>query len=88
MAVHLRLQRHGSKHRPFYHVVATDHRSSRDGRFIEKLGYYDPAHEPSTIELDADRVQFWYSKGAQLSNTVEKFAKLKKIELKRHGQKA
>ncbi len=87
MAVHLRLQRHGGKHRPFYHVVATDHRNARDGRFLEKLGYYDPASELSTIELKADRVQFWYANGAQLSPTVAKLTKIKKIELKRAGAK-
>jgi small subunit ribosomal protein S16 len=88
MAVHVRLQRHGSTHRPFYHVVATDHRNARNGKFIEKLGYYDPAHEPSTFELKAERIQFWYSKGAQLSTTVAKLAKLKNIDLRRETAKA
>lgn len=83
MAVHVRLQRHGSIHRPFYHVVAADHRKKRDGRFIEKLGYYDPNKEPSQIELKTDRVQYWYAKGAQLSETVAKLAKIQKIELSR-----
>ena len=58
MAVHIRLQRKGSTHRPFYHLVATDHRNPRDGRFIEKLGYYDPKSEPSLVELKEDRIQF------------------------------
>lgn len=83
MAVHVRLQRHGSIHRPFYHVVAADHRKARNGRFIEKLGYYDPNKEPSQIVLKPERVQYWYSKGAQLSDTVKKLAKLEKIELSR-----
>ena len=66
MALTLRLQRHGSTHRPFYHLVAADSRSPRDGRFIEKLGYYDPNQEPSVIEMKEDRVQYWYQNGAQL----------------------
>ena len=83
MAVHIRLQRHGSTHRPFYHVVAADHRKPRDGRFIEKLGYYDPNREPSVIELKSDRVQYWFSKGAQLSTAAEKLVKIKEINLER-----
>jgi small subunit ribosomal protein S16 len=84
MAVHIRLQRHGSHNRPFYHVVATDHKSARNGKFLEKLGYYDPKISPSVIELKADRMQEWFGKGAVLSNTVAKLVKLKKLELKRN----
>ena len=83
MAVTLRLARHGSTHKPFYHVVAADHRKRRDGRFIEKLGYYDPNKSPSVIELKADCVQHWYKMGAQLSPTVAKLIKAKQIELSR-----
>lgn len=83
MAVHIRLQRHGSTHRPFYHVVAADHRKPRDGRFIEKLGYYDPNHNPSLIELKADRMQFWYERGAQVSEAVSKLTKVQKVTLTR-----
>ena len=83
MAVHIRLQRKGATHRPFYHVVATDSRNPRDGRFIEKLGYYDPNHNPSTIELREDRLQHWYSRGAQLTTQCAKLAKIKKINLSR-----
>lgn len=88
MAVHIRLQRKGSTHRPFYHVVATDHRNPRDGRFIEKLGYYDPNCEPSLIELKDDRVQHWYGRGAQLTDSVAKLVKVKKLELTRDQSKA
>ena len=88
MAVHIRLQRKGNTHRPFYHVVATDHRNARDGRFLEKLGYYDPNCEPSLIEIKDDRVQHWYGKGAQMSETVAKLVKLKKIELNRDNTAA
>ncbi|MEI8027606.1 MAG: 30S ribosomal protein S16 [Pseudomonadota bacterium] len=81
--VTIRLARKGRIHAPFYHVVVTDKRSGRDGRFIEKVGYYDPALAQSTIVLKADRIQHWFSKGAQLSETVEKLAKIQKISLSR-----
>jgi small subunit ribosomal protein S16 len=83
MAVHLRLSRHGTRNRPFYHVIATDHRSRRDGRFIEKLGVYDPNSEPSMVDFKEDRVRFWYERGAQLSDTVAKLLKVKNIKLER-----
>lgn len=83
MAVHIRLQRKGSTHKPFYHIVATDHRNARDGRHIERLGYYDPAANPSIMNLKAERVQYWYSKGAQLSETTKKIMQVQKVELKR-----
>jgi small subunit ribosomal protein S16 len=62
MAVHIRLQRKGSTHKPFYHLVAADHRCARDGRHIERLGYYDPSANPSIIKFKEDRVQYWFSK--------------------------
>jgi small subunit ribosomal protein S16 len=83
MAVHLRLARHGSKHRPYYHLVAADHRMRRDGRFIEKLGTYDPASEPSMVDFREARIQFWYERGAQLSPTVAKLLKAKNIKVER-----
>ena len=83
MALTLRLQRHGSTHRPFYHLVAADSRSPRDGRFIEKLGYYDPNQEPSVIEMKEDRVQYWYGNGAVLTDTVKKLVKAKNVRLRR-----
>lgn len=83
MAVSIRLQRRGTTHKPFYHIVAADSRAPRDGRFIEKLGYYDPNHEPSTIEVKAERVQHWFERGAQVSDSTKRLFNLKKIELKR-----
>ncbi len=84
MAVHIRLARHGQRNRPFYHVVAADHKMRRDGgRFIEKLGTYDPATNPSTVNLDEARVRFWYERGAQLSDTVAKLLKVKNVKLER-----
>lgn len=81
MAVKLRLQRHGSKGRPFYHIVAADTKAARDGKFIEKIGYYDPNREPSFIEIKEDRMRYWYGKGATLTNTVKNLAKLKNFDL-------
>jgi small subunit ribosomal protein S16 len=83
MAVHIRLQRHGSHKRPFYHVVATDHRSARNGRFLEKLGFYDPQTTPTTVELKAERMQFWFERGALLSGTVTHLVKIKELQLSR-----
>ena len=77
MALTLRLQRHGSTHRPFYHIVASDSRRPRNGRFIEKLGYYDPNKEPSIMEVKTDRVQYWYANGAQVSSAVANILKKK-----------
>lgn len=85
MAVHIRLQRRGNTHNPFYHVVAADQRMKRDGRFIEKLGYYDPQTEPSTIVVKEDRIQYWYSKGAQFTETVAKLVKAKKLSFTRQA---
>jgi small subunit ribosomal protein S16 len=69
--IKLRLRRMGAKKRPFYRIVAAEHSSPRDGRFIEVVGHYDPLTEPPTIKVDADRVQHWLSVGAKPSPTVE-----------------
>ncbi len=79
----LRLQRHGSKHRPFYHIVATDSRNARDGRFIERLGYYDPNQEKKVVELNAERLAYWYGRGANVSEAVAGLLRLKQIKLER-----
>lgn len=83
MAVTMRLQRHGNTHRPFYHIVVADSRMARNGRFIEKLGYYDPNQNPSVMEIKEDRAQFWYERGATVSNTVETILKRKNLKLDR-----
>jgi small subunit ribosomal protein S16 len=83
MATTLRLQRHGSTHRPFYHIVATDSRNPRDGRFLEKLGYYDPNVKPSIMELKEDRLQYWYQNGAVVSDAVKNILRKKKVQLSR-----
>ena len=75
MAVKLRLTRVGSKKNPIYRVVAADSRSPRDGKFIEILGRYNPQTDPSTIEIDADKVQDWLAKGAQPTESVARILK-------------
>ena len=75
MAVKLRLTRVGSKKNPIYRVVVADQRSPRDGRFIEIVGRYNPQTDPSTIELDEDKVKDWLGKGAQPSDAVAKLIK-------------
>jgi len=70
MAVVLRLSRAGTHKAPFYHVVATDSRKPRDGRFLEDVGVYDPTRKPVRLELKADRVEYWLKAGARPSPTV------------------
>ena len=77
MAVKLRLTRVGSKKNPIYRVVAADSRSPRDGKFIEIVGRYNPQTEPSTIDLDEDKVKDWLLKGAQPTEPVERLLKIK-----------
>lgn len=74
MAVHIRLARHGSKKRPFYRVVVTDQRNPRDGRFIERVGTFDPNAE-NGLTLDLSRVAHWQGLGALASETVQKLIK-------------
>jgi small subunit ribosomal protein S16 len=70
MSVTIRLTRAGSKKVPFYRIVAADHRSPRDGRFIEQLGVYDPLREPVEFRVDEQRLAHWLSVGALPSQTV------------------
>jgi small subunit ribosomal protein S16 len=70
MAVVLRLSRAGTHKAPFYHVVATDSRKPRDGRYIEDVGVYDPTRKPVRIELKAERIEHWLKVGARPSQTV------------------
>jgi small subunit ribosomal protein S16 len=79
VAVKLRLTRVGSKKNPIYRVVAADSRSPRDGKFIEIVGRYNPQTDPSTIELNEDKVRDWLSKGAQPTESVRKLLKIKNI---------
>jgi small subunit ribosomal protein S16 len=70
MSVKIRLARGGAKKKPFYQVVVADERCPRDGRFIEKLGQYDPKQEPAMIRLEEERTLEWLRKGAQPTETV------------------
>jgi small subunit ribosomal protein S16 len=74
MAVHIRLARHGSKKRPFYRVVVSDQRSPRDGRFIERIGTFDP-NADNGLTIDLSRVDHWTGLGAQASDTVKRLIK-------------
>jgi small subunit ribosomal protein S16 len=69
----------GARNNPIWRVVATDQRSPRDGRFIEVLGHYNPQTDPSTIELDEEKIRGWMQKGAQPSGTVKRLLKAKGI---------
>ena len=75
--VKIRLTRGGAKKRPFYHIVATDHRNKRDGRSLERLGFYNPVAkgQEKRVELDTARVQHWVSQGAQLTDKVRMLVK-------------
>ncbi|MST50245.1 30S ribosomal protein S16 [Mobiluncus porci] len=73
MAVRIRLKRIGKIHHPIYRVVVVDSRKKRDGRVIEEVGKYDPNQEPSLIELNSERIQYWLSVGAQPSDAVHRF---------------
>ncbi|GAB0056602.1 30S ribosomal protein S16 [Candidatus Magnetaquicoccaceae bacterium FCR-1] len=75
MAVRIRMQRRGSKKRPFYAVVAADARMPRDGRFLEKLGVFNPLLETDRVSLDMERVNHWLSVGAVPSDTVGRLIK-------------
>ena len=69
MAVHIRLTRQGSKKKPFYRIVVTDHRSPREGRFLELIGTYDPSKDPGLFTVDSERLAYWTKNGATRSRT-------------------
>ena len=73
----IRLARGGAKKKPFYHVVATDSRNKRDGRYIERLGYFNPtaSGDAKRLELQVDRIEYWKSVGAQMSDRVASLMK-------------
>lgn len=84
MAVKIRLQRKGKKKKPFYHIVIADSRAPRDGRFIEKIGTYNPLTQPATIELDRDKAFEWLQKGAQPTDTVLAMLRFKGVLYRKH----
>jgi len=75
LAVKFRLSRHGSKKKPFYRIVVANSDSPRDGRFIERVGFYDPLKDPIEISLDREKIKDWYKKGAKPTRTVENLFK-------------
>jgi len=84
MPVRIRLQRHGKKGKPFYWVVAADSRSPRDGRYLEKLGVYNPNTNPATVEINVDASVKWLDNGAQPSDTARTLLSYRGVMLKHH----
>lgn len=84
MATKIRLQRHGRKGKAFFHIVIADSRSKRDGRFIEKIGTYNPITNPATIELNLDRAVHWLQVGAEPTNTAKNILSYKGALMKKH----
>ncbi|MFW5687288.1 MAG: 30S ribosomal protein S16 [Bacteroidota bacterium] len=84
MPTRIRLQRKGKKGNPFYHLVVADGRAPRDGKFIEKLGTYNPLTHPATIEINFDRALYWLQVGAQPSDTARSILSREGVLLKEH----
>ena len=84
MSVKIRLQRHGKKQKPFYWIVAADARSKRDGKYLEKLGTYNPNTNPATIDLNLDQAVQWLHNGAQPTDTARAILSYKGALLKHH----
>lgn len=84
MAVKIRLQRHGSKKRPFYFIVVADARAPRDGKFIQKIGTYNPLTHPATVLVDRQKSLEWLNNGAQPTDTVRKILSTKGVLFLKH----
>lgn len=84
MPVKIRLQRRGRKKQPFYHIVVADARAPRDGRFIEKIGIYNPMTKPATIDLNRDKAYDWLMKGAQPTETARAILRFKGVMYRKH----
>jgi small subunit ribosomal protein S16 len=84
MPVKIRLQRHGKKGKPFYWIVAADARSKRDGRYLEKLGTYNPNTNPATVDVKLDNAVNWLEKGAQPTDTARTLLSYRGVMLKHH----
>lgn len=87
MPVKIRLQRHGKKGKPFFHIVVADSRAPRDGRFIERIGNYNPITDPATIEINNDRALDWLMNGAQPTETTKAILSYKGVLYRAHLQK-
>ena len=84
MSVKIRLQRHGKKGKPYYWIVAADSRSKRDGKYLEKLGFYNPNTNPATIELNFESAVNWLLKGVQPTDTARAILSYKGVMMKKH----
>ncbi len=84
MPVKIRLSRHGRKRKPYYHIIVADSRAPRDGRYIERIGMYDPNTNPATIELDFDKALSWVQKGAQPTDTCRAILSYRGVMYKKH----
>lgn len=84
MAVRLRLQRHGRKGNAFFYIIATDSRNKRDGKFIEKIGTYNPNTDPSSVEINFESALRWIQNGAQPTDTVRSILSKEGVLLKNH----
>ena len=87
MATKIRLQRHGKKRKPFYHIVIADARAPRDGKYIEKIGTYNPTTNPATIDLKLDRALSWLQTGAEPTDTVRSILSYTGVMFKNHLDK-
>jgi len=87
MPVKIRLTRQGRKKRPYYHIVIADARAPRDGKFIERIGMYNPMTKPATIEIDRDKAFDWLQKGAQPTNTARAILRFTGVMYKKHLQR-
>lgn len=84
MSVKIRLQRHGAKQRPFYFIVVANSTAPRDGKFIEKLGTYNPLTVPATIQINRERALHWLSKGAEPTHTANRILSFKGVKYMKH----
>jgi small subunit ribosomal protein S16 len=84
MATKIRLQRHGKKGKAFFHIVAADSRAKRDGKFIEKLGVYNPVSNPATIDINFERTLHWVTVGAEMTDTARAILSYKGVLYKNH----
>jgi len=87
MSVKIRLARRGRKKQPFYHIIVADSRSPRDGRFIEKIGTYNPLTQPATIDIDRDKAFQWLKNGAQPTDTARAILRFKGVLYRMHLDK-
>ena len=84
MSVKIRLSRHGKKNHAFFHIVVTDSRSPRDGRYIEQIGTYNPNTNPASIVLNSDKALYWLGVGAQPSDTCRRILSYEGVLLRKH----